>query len=87
MVDAQQLLAAHPAWMELDLDALRDNVATMRKLIGPRQQLIASTKANAYGHGAAQIAEALEAVRLTSTFSLATHFLIKSEKSLCGTGT
>ena len=56
-----QLLAAHPAWLELDMGALRHNVALMRELIGPRQQLIASTKANAYGHGAAPIAAALEA--------------------------
>ena len=38
---------------------MRSNVATVRAL-APGQLLIASTKANAYGHGAATVAAVLE---------------------------
>ena len=49
------------AWLELALDALDHNVATLRHALGPGIQLIAVVKANAYGHGVAGIAPALEA--------------------------
>ena len=49
------------AWLELDLDALDHNVATLRHALGPGIELIAVVKANAYGHGVAGIAPALEA--------------------------
>src|SRR5262249_42600380 len=47
-----------PLWMELDLDAFAHNLAVVRRLAGPRR-LIASVKANAYGHGAVAIAREL----------------------------
>ena len=59
--DAALQLAVHPLWMELDVGALKSNVAVLRQLAGPDQLIIASTKANAYGHGAAPVATALEA--------------------------
>ena len=43
------------AWAEIDLGALRHNVATLAAHIGP-QQLWAVVKANAYGHGAIECA-------------------------------
>ena len=57
-------------WVEVDLDALRHNVAAIRRRIGPsnsspraaegrRPQLIAVVKAEAYGHGLAQVASTL----------------------------
>ena len=51
--------AARPAWMELDLGALAANIHAVRRRIGPDTKIIASIKANAYGHGAVQIARKL----------------------------
>jgi alanine racemase len=50
-----------PLWAELDFSALAHNLAVVRRLAG-RRRLIASVKANAYGHGAVTIAR--ELVRL-----------------------
>ena len=49
------------AWLELDLDALRANLALLRGLAGPGIPVRAVVKADAYGHGAVPIARALEA--------------------------
>jgi alanine racemase len=45
-------------WVEVDLDALRHNVAAIRRRIG-HAKLMAVVKADAYGHGLAQVAGAL----------------------------
>jgi alanine racemase len=42
-------------WVEVDLDALRHNVAAIRRRIGPKVKLMAVVKADAYGHGLAQV--------------------------------
>jgi alanine racemase len=49
------------AWLEIDLDALRGNLAVLRDLAGPRVPVRPVVKADAYGHGAAPVALALEA--------------------------
>ncbi len=49
------------AWLELDLDALRGNLAVIRELAGPGVPVRPVVKADAYGHGAVPIALALEA--------------------------
>jgi alanine racemase len=46
-------------WVEVDLDALRHNVAAIRRRIPPTTQLMAVVKADAYGHGLAQVAGVL----------------------------
>ncbi|UAL52545.1 MULTISPECIES: alanine racemase [Metabacillus] len=49
-------------WAEIDLDAIYSNVKSMKNHIGENTQLIAVVKANAYGHGDAEVAKtALEA--------------------------
>jgi len=45
-------------WVEVDLNALRHNVAAIRRRIGSAK-LIAVVKADAYGHGLAQVASTL----------------------------
>lgn len=45
-------------WVEVDLDALRTNVAVIRRRIG-RAKLMAVVKADAYGHGLAPVARTL----------------------------
>jgi alanine racemase len=49
------------AWLELDLDALAGNLATLRAMAGPDVPIHPVVKADAYGHGAVEIARALEA--------------------------
>jgi alanine racemase len=45
-------------WVEVDLDALRHNVSAIRQRIG-KSKLMAVVKADAYGHGLAQVAGTL----------------------------
>jgi alanine racemase len=47
------------AWLEIDLDALRANVATLRGLLRPGVRLAAVIKADAYGHGLLPVARAV----------------------------
>ena len=49
------------AWLEVDLDALRGNLAVLRGLAGPGVPVRPVVKADAYGHGAVPVASALEA--------------------------
>jgi alanine racemase len=52
--------AARNAWVEIDLRALESNLALIREQLVPGTAVIAVVKANAYGHGAAEVARALE---------------------------
>jgi alanine racemase len=45
-----------PAWVEVDLDALAGNVAEVRRRIGPEVRILLIVKADAYGHGAVEVA-------------------------------
>ena len=44
--------------IEIDLDAIRSNLLTARRL-SPGSSLFATIKADAYGHGAVAVAQAL----------------------------
>ena len=46
------------AWLEIDLSAIRHNVSQIRRLVGPRCQVMAVVKADAYGHGAVEVSKA-----------------------------
>ncbi|MGE5554630.1 MAG: alanine racemase [Betaproteobacteria bacterium] len=46
-----------PVWAEINLDNLAHNVREIRRRIGPRAQIMAVVKANAYGHGAGPVAK------------------------------
>jgi alanine racemase len=46
-----------PAWAEIDLDAITTNVSIMAKQFAPSMVCVA-VKANAYGHGAVEVAQA-----------------------------
>ncbi len=45
------------SWVEISRSALRHNIRLFRELIGPRRKLMAVVKANAYGHGLAEISQ------------------------------
>jgi alanine racemase len=48
---------ARPAqWMEIEADALQHNLGLFRGIISPNASLLAVVKANAYGHGLAEVA-------------------------------
>ncbi len=46
-------------WAEVDLDALRSNLAWIRHRVGPQVKILTVVKADAYGHGLKQIAALL----------------------------
>lgn len=45
------------AWIEVDLSAIRHNVAVARQAVGRGKRIMAVVKADAYGHGAAKVAK------------------------------
>jgi len=49
-------------WAEIDLEAVRFNIARIRELVGEKVKILVSVKADAYGHGAVPVSRiALEA--------------------------
>ncbi len=50
---------ARRCWAEIDREALRHNAAAVRAQIGPGVKMMAVVKANAYGHGAGEVARAV----------------------------
>jgi alanine racemase len=44
------------AWIEIDREAIRTNLKTMRKCIGPDTAILTVVKADGYGHGAVEVA-------------------------------
>ena len=49
---------SRPAWVEVDLDAVRRNLDRVRRAVEPAG-VLAVVKADAYGHGAVAVARAL----------------------------
>jgi len=49
----------HRAWIEVDHAALAANLGALRRLAGDQVSVIAVVKANAYGHGAIEVARTL----------------------------
>jgi len=48
------------AWVEVDLDAVRENFTRIRRAVGPGPGIIAMVKADGYGLGAERVVRALE---------------------------
>lgn len=51
---------SRPVWAEINLDNIIHNYKEVRRLINSGVQVMAIVKANAYGHGAAEVAKALD---------------------------
>lgn len=49
-----------PTYVEIDLDIIKHNINEIKKVIGKNTKLGAVIKANAYGHGAIEVARVLE---------------------------
>jgi len=45
-----------PTWVEIDLSAIANNTRQIQSLVGPGVRILASLKADAYGHGALKVA-------------------------------
>jgi len=48
-----------PVWVEIDLNNIKHNYNEVRRLVGPNVQIMAVVKADAYGHGAVEVAKTL----------------------------
>jgi alanine racemase len=46
-----------PTWIEIDLGAIANNVRALKRIVGEEVGIIASLKADAYGHGAIKVAQ------------------------------
>ncbi len=45
-----------PTWLEIDLSVIANNTRLLKELVGPHVKVLASLKADAYGHGALKVA-------------------------------
>ena len=59
------------SWVEVDLDVLDDNLEALRHTIGAGREILLVVKADAYGHGAVEVARAA-AARGVRQFGVAT---------------
>jgi alanine racemase len=48
--------AERPTWLEIDLSAIGNNTRCIKELVGENVQVLASLKADGYGHGALKVA-------------------------------
>src|SRR5271169_5121594 len=53
-------ITGRPVWAEVSLKAITGNLRRIRRHIGPKHQILAVVKSNAYGLGAVPISKALE---------------------------
>lgn len=58
MIDKSRIKAV--AWAEIDLDAFKENLENIRKILTNGESICGIVKADAYGHGAVEIARTLE---------------------------
>lgn len=49
-----------PTWVEISLDAVKHNITEFRRILPQGIRLMAAVKANAYGHGAVEVAREAE---------------------------
>ncbi len=59
-------------WAEVDLDAITENIETIKKKINPETKIIPVIKTDGYGHGALPIARVLEADETVWGYGVAT---------------
>ncbi|MSR77697.1 MAG: alanine racemase [Candidatus Omnitrophica bacterium] len=60
LLETSQKKAQQPVWIEIQLNHLLHNLQEVKRLAGPDTAIMSVIKANAYGHGLAQIAKSLE---------------------------
>ena len=68
-------------WLEIDLDAIKHNFLELEKMVGPDVTVMPAIKANAYGHGIVEVAEALEKCDVKYLATGVLHEAIKLRKN------
>ncbi len=53
-----------PTWAQINLSALKNNILKIKKIIGPQSKLLLVVKADAYGHGAPEVARFVQAEKI-----------------------
>ena len=53
------------AWVEIDTDRIKENIKNIRSAVGEVPVFCPAIKADAYGHGAVQIAKTLKEIGIT----------------------
>lgn len=68
-----------PNLMEIDTNAIVENLTKLRRMLSPGIEIIASVKGNAYGHGAVEVARTLAhaGVRIVATGSWSDALAVK----------
>ena len=69
-------------WAEIDLDVLRQNYENVKKILKPDTKIMASVKANSYGHGYKDCCKALLECG-TYAFAVATLYEAKQVRKIC----
>lgn len=59
-ISAEDYELVRPIWAEISLEAITHNLEEVRRLVGRPVKVIATVKADAYGHGAVAIGRHLE---------------------------
>src|SRR6185437_3725362 len=54
------MTASFRCWAEIDIEAMRSNLRTIRSMVPPGVRLVAVVKADAYGHGLPEVAGQLD---------------------------
>ncbi len=67
----KQLIMQHRAWVEIDLDNLKNNIEQIKSVIPKKCKIMAIVKANAYGHGMVEISTKLNEIGIQD-FAVAT---------------
>jgi alanine racemase len=59
-IEAESLspISGRPTWLEIDLNAISDNIRQVCRIVGPRVRVMAIVKANGYGHSITHVAQA-----------------------------
>lgn len=68
-------------WLEIDLDAIKNNYYELQKMVGPEIIVMPAIKANAYGHGIVEVARALETCKIKYLASGVLHEAVKLRKN------
>lgn len=57
-IDETEGAMQFPAWVDIDLDALKHNISSVKALIGEERKICLVVKADAYGHGSVEVSRA-----------------------------
>lgn len=68
-------------WLEIDLDAIKNNYNELQKMVGDEVIVMPAIKANAYGHGIVEVARALEKCNVKYLAAGVLHEAIKLRKN------